>query len=111
MLTLLYHDTVSCFSAELVGKNMQDHNNVDRFKWNTDSYMDLSEGSILPSINKSMTIIKIVAFYVFQFNVICVKTVTLLSIMRWKHITLSTISSCFPTTIVLVILITTFVLF
>ena len=46
MLTLLYHDTVSCFSAELVGKNRQDHNNVDRFKWNTDSYTDLSEASV-----------------------------------------------------------------
>ena len=43
MLTLLYHDTVSCFSAELVEINRQDHNNVERFKWNTDSYTDLSE--------------------------------------------------------------------
>ena len=80
------------FSAELVEINRQDHDNVDRFKWNTDSYTDLSEASILPSINKSMTIIKIVTLYVFQFNVIYVIAVTLLSIMTWKHITLSTIS-------------------
>ena len=46
MITLLYHDTISSFSAELVGKNRQDHNNVDRFNWNTDSYTDLYEASV-----------------------------------------------------------------
>ena len=37
---------IHCFSAELVGINKQDRNNVDRFKWNTDSYTDLSEASV-----------------------------------------------------------------
>ena len=46
MLTLLYHDTLSCFLLGLVGKNRQNHNNVDRFIWNTDSYTDLSEASV-----------------------------------------------------------------
>ena len=34
------------FSAELVEINRQDHNTVDRFKWNKDSYTDLSEASV-----------------------------------------------------------------
>ena len=46
MLTLLYHNTLLCFSAGLVRKNRQDHNNVDRFILNADSYTDLSEASV-----------------------------------------------------------------